>query len=199
MAKTRKVRSSKKNVFGPLKKGELINLGYSTTKSATSRHRALNKSVKKYGALKTFRKLNAVATLNKNRAPTTAKVFRRDRDWVNKKYIKSTRKKGGKRGIFGRAAWTGVKMAPKAASAAWKGTKATYRTLNTVGNVGKDVRRGLTPKKIAEKRRKEIRKTEQSLKKYGTSLVGLAKPVGSFAMGEAKRIQKAQSKAHHIR
>lgn len=96
MAKTRKVRSSKKNVIGPLKKGELVELGYSTTKSTTSRHRALNKSVKKYGALKTFRKLNAVATLNKNRAPTTAKVFIRDRDWINKKYIKSTRKRGKK-------------------------------------------------------------------------------------------------------
>ena len=98
MAKTRKqpmrMRKSKsvktrKNVIGPLKKDQLKNLGYSTSKSAMSRHRALNKSVKKYGALKTFRKLNAVATLNKNRAPSVSKVFLRDREWVNKKYIKS--------------------------------------------------------------------------------------------------------------
>ena len=93
MAKTRKVRSSKKNVIGPLKKGELIDLGYSTKKSAASRHRALNKSIKKYGALKTFRKLNAVATLNKNRTPGASRIFKRDRNWVNKKYIKLTRKK----------------------------------------------------------------------------------------------------------
>ena len=199
MAKTRKVRSSKKNVIGPLKKGELVNLGYSTTKSATSRHRALNKSVKKYGALKTFRKLNAVATLNKNRTPTTAKVFRRDRDWVNKKYIKSTRKKGGKRGMGWRAFKTGLTMGPKAASAAWKGTKATYRTANTARHVVNDLNKGLTPKQIAEKRRKEFAKTGKSLTNYGKSVVDLAKPVGSFAMGEARRIQEAQSNARRRR
>lgn len=89
MAKTRKVRSSKKNVIGPLKKDELINLGYSTKKSALSRHRALNKSVKKYGALKTFRKLNAVATLNKNRAPGVSKIMLRDRNWIRKTHMKN--------------------------------------------------------------------------------------------------------------
>lgn len=96
MAKTRKqpmrMRKSKnvktrKNVIGPLKKDELKNLGYSTFKSALSRHRALNKSVKKYGALKTFRKLNAVATLNKNRAPSVSKVFLRDREWVKRTHM----------------------------------------------------------------------------------------------------------------
>ena len=102
MAKTRKVRSNK-NVIGPLKKNELVNLGYSTKKSAVARHRALNKSVKKYGALKTFRKLNAVATLNKNRAPSVSKVMLTDRNWVRKTHMKSTRKKGGKRGIGLRA------------------------------------------------------------------------------------------------
>ena len=88
MAKTRKVRSSKKNVIGPLKKGDLIDLGYSTKKSAASRHRALNKSVKKYGALKTFRKLNAVATLNKNRSPGVSKIMLRDRNWIRKTHMK---------------------------------------------------------------------------------------------------------------
>jgi hypothetical protein len=88
MAKTRKVRSSKKNVIGPLKKGELIDLGYSTKKSAALRHRALNKSVKKYGALKTFRKLNAVATLNKNRSPGVSKIMLRDRNWIRKTHMK---------------------------------------------------------------------------------------------------------------
>ena len=106
MAKTRKVRSNK-NVIGPLKKNELVNLGYSTKKSASARHRALNKSVKKYGALKTFRKLNAVATLNKNRAPSVSKVMLTDRNWVRKTHMKSTRKKGGKRGPFGTAAAVG--------------------------------------------------------------------------------------------
>ena len=77
-----------KNVIGPLKKGELINLGYSTKKSAVARHRSLRKSVKKYGALKTFRKLNAVATLNKNRAPSVSKVMLTDRNWVRKNCMK---------------------------------------------------------------------------------------------------------------
>lgn len=101
MAKTRKqpmrMRKSK-NVIGPLKKDELKKFGYSTSKSAAGRHRALNKSVKKYGALKTFRKLNAVATLNKNRAPSVSKVFLRDREWVNKKYIKPKIKRRIKKG-----------------------------------------------------------------------------------------------------
>jgi hypothetical protein len=97
MAKTRKqpmrmrksngVSKKRKNVIGPLKKDELKKLGYSTSKSAVSRHRALNKSVKKYGALKTFRKLNAVATLNKNRAPSVSKVFLRDREWVKRTHM----------------------------------------------------------------------------------------------------------------
>ena len=51
MRKSKSVKT-RKNVIGPLKKDELKNLGYSTSKSALSRHRALNKSVKKYGALK---------------------------------------------------------------------------------------------------------------------------------------------------
>lgn len=86
MRKSKSVKT-RKNVIGPLKKDELKNLGYSTSKSAVSRHRALNKSVKKYGALKTFRKLNAVATLNKNRAPSVSKVFLRDREWVKRTHM----------------------------------------------------------------------------------------------------------------
>ena len=98
MRKSKGVSKTRKNVIGPLKKDELKTLGYSTSKSDLSRHRALNKSVKKYGALKTFRKLNAVATLNKNRAPSVSKVFLRDREWVNKKYIKSKTKKTARKG-----------------------------------------------------------------------------------------------------
>ncbi len=40
-----------------LKEGSLTGLGYHTTNSAESRHRALNKALKRYGYTKTIRKL----------------------------------------------------------------------------------------------------------------------------------------------
>ena len=71
--------------IGPLKKGQLTELGYHAKKSKTARHRALNKAVRKYGSLSTFRKLNAVATYSK-RTPK-GKTFLKDRNWVKKNYM----------------------------------------------------------------------------------------------------------------
>jgi len=150
MAKTRKVRSNK-NVIGPLKKNELVNLGYSTKKSASARHRALNKSVKKYGALKTFRKLNAVATLNKNRAPSVSKVMLTDRNWVRKTHMKSTRKKGGKR-VLGTMA-TGLRWSGRAARNAGTIASATGSMAQAgwqAASIANDARRGdgVDPEKL---------------------------------------------------
>ena len=88
VARRRRTQRNPKNVIGPLKKGELKDLGYSTKKSATKRHRALRRSVKKYGCLSVFRKLNAVAVLNKNKNPSTSKVMLSDRNWVRKNCLK---------------------------------------------------------------------------------------------------------------
>ena len=70
-----------------LKKGELTELGYSTSESADTRHAALAKAVGKYGRLSTFRKLNAASTLTKNTLPTKSKTMKTDRDWVKKTYF----------------------------------------------------------------------------------------------------------------
>lgn len=71
--------------IGPLKKGELESVGYHRTAKASSRHRALNKAIKKYGSLSTYRKLNAVAVYTKRTSPSASKTFKADRDWVGKK------------------------------------------------------------------------------------------------------------------
>ena len=69
-------------VFGPLRHGNLTKYGYSTTNSVTRRRTALSKAEKKYGPLKLYHKLDAVAKLSVKRAPRASKVFRADRQWV---------------------------------------------------------------------------------------------------------------------
>ncbi len=65
-----------------MRKGELKKYGYSTKISETHRHLALTSAARAYGPLSVFRKLNALMVLNKNRSPTSSKVFKDDRDWV---------------------------------------------------------------------------------------------------------------------
>ena len=92
MLKTRKMKTRKmktrKNVIGPLKKGELKECGYATKKTMKHRRKSLKCAVKKYGALTTFRKLNAIAILNKNRSPDLSKKMIKDRNWIKKTYMK---------------------------------------------------------------------------------------------------------------
>jgi hypothetical protein len=73
-----------KNVFGHLRKGDLSKYGYNVKKTEKDRHEALNKAIEEYGALGTFRKLNAVAKLSIRTAPSASKIFEEDRDWVRK-------------------------------------------------------------------------------------------------------------------
>ena len=74
-------------VIGPLKQGDLKQAGYDHTDPAHKRHMALIKAVSEYGPLSTLRKLNAIAVLNKNVAPTRSKIYRTDRDWISKTYF----------------------------------------------------------------------------------------------------------------
>jgi len=46
------------------------------------RHEGLVKAIKAYGALETYRKLDAVAKLSKRAAPDASAIFAMDRDWV---------------------------------------------------------------------------------------------------------------------
>ena len=74
-------------VIGPLKKGDLKDVGYDNSDLAEKRHTALIKAVSLYGPLSTYRKLNAIAVLNKNVAPSRANTYRTDRDWVKKMFL----------------------------------------------------------------------------------------------------------------
>jgi hypothetical protein len=72
--------------IGPLRKGLLLRYGYTYRLSDAQRRKALKKAVDAYGALSTYRKLNAVAKLSFRTAPDASKVFAMDRDWVRKHY-----------------------------------------------------------------------------------------------------------------
>jgi hypothetical protein len=73
--------------IGPLKRGELIQFGYSYRLGKEARHKALDKAVKKYGPLGVYRKLDAVAKLALRTVPRASQVFSEDRDWVRKTHI----------------------------------------------------------------------------------------------------------------
>lgn len=75
--------------IGPLKKGVLSSTGYSVKNKTQTRRKSLRKLVKKEGALKAFRQLNAVAVYDKNSAPTKSRTFKRDRNWIRRTFMKS--------------------------------------------------------------------------------------------------------------
>jgi len=73
--------------IGPLKKGSLM--GYHTKNSMKNRHRILTTVVLlKEKPLSTFRKLGALMVLSKYRAPKSSLVFRKNRNWVKKQFMK---------------------------------------------------------------------------------------------------------------
>ena len=77
--------------IGPLKKGNLSKYGYSTAKSARSRHTALNAAVKYDGALPTYHRLNALSIYTRRSAPATSKAALADRNYIGLQYgYKST-------------------------------------------------------------------------------------------------------------
>ena len=69
-----------------LVRGALRDVGYNINLTEKERQRILDKAVKQYGGLSVFRKLNALYTLNKNRNPSLARKFKRDADYVKRKY-----------------------------------------------------------------------------------------------------------------
>ena len=79
-------RRTRKNRIGPLKKGLMKKVGYSVNAKATTRHRAVDRAVKKYGKLSTLRKLNAVAVYTRRRSPVKSRKFKSDVKYVQKKY-----------------------------------------------------------------------------------------------------------------
>jgi len=74
--------------IGPLHKGELAKFGYSDVMdlSVSKRHAALDKAVKAYGPLATWRKVNAVYVYTKNTSPALSEKYDEDRKWIEKTY-----------------------------------------------------------------------------------------------------------------
>jgi len=73
--------------IGKLRPGTLSSSGYNVEASAEARHKAIERSVKKYGALRTLRRLNAVATYTKRTSPTKSRKFKADVKYVQSKYF----------------------------------------------------------------------------------------------------------------
>jgi len=82
-------KKTRKNVIGPLKKGELTSLGYSSSKKAKTRRAALEKAVDRYGPLSTLRKVNAIRVLTKRRSPKVSKTLKADVKYLQKHYFTS--------------------------------------------------------------------------------------------------------------
>ena len=81
-----KDRGSGKTI-GPLKEGDLSRYGYKARSSEEARHKALKKAIEVYGALSTYRKLDAVAKLTVRTAPEAHVVFVEDRSWIQNNYV----------------------------------------------------------------------------------------------------------------
>ncbi len=86
-----------------LEKGVLSKYGYENVKnmSRQKRHIALNKVLKKSTSLSLFRRLNALAILNKDQDPGLSKIFKDDANWIQSTSAyqnRPTSKKGSKRG-----------------------------------------------------------------------------------------------------
>ena len=72
--------------IGPLKAGVLKQFGYVYRLPKEARRAALARAVGVYGALSTYRMLDAVTKLAVTKAPDASQVFAADRDWIRKTF-----------------------------------------------------------------------------------------------------------------
>jgi hypothetical protein len=72
--------------IGPLKSGELTAVGYKVGSKTSTRRKAVDRAVKKYGPLTTLRKLNAVAVYTRRTSPAKSRAFKSDVKYLQKKY-----------------------------------------------------------------------------------------------------------------
>jgi hypothetical protein len=76
----------KRRVRIPIERAKLSRFGYSTKKSDRARHRALKKAVEEYGALSTWRKLQAQIILRKRRQRRAREIFEEDAEWLREQF-----------------------------------------------------------------------------------------------------------------
>jgi len=72
--------------IGKLKEGQLSTLGYQVSDKPSTRRRAVDRAVAKYGKLSALRKLNAVSVYTRRTSPKKSKTFKSDVRYVQKKY-----------------------------------------------------------------------------------------------------------------
>jgi hypothetical protein len=70
--------------IGELKEGALSSVGYSVDAKTSTRRKAVDRAVKKYGKTGTIRKLNAVAVYTRRTSPAKSKAFKADMKYVQK-------------------------------------------------------------------------------------------------------------------
>ncbi len=70
----------------PFRKGQLLRYGYNFRLPRTSRHDALRKSERVYGAAFVHKQLSRAYKLFHKSKPQAAKVFAEDRDWMKTTY-----------------------------------------------------------------------------------------------------------------
>lgn len=75
----------RKSLIGPLKKGPLKAVGYHVTDKTSTRRKAVDRAIAKYGKLSTLRKLNAVAVYTRRTSPLKSKTFKADVRYVQSK------------------------------------------------------------------------------------------------------------------
>lgn len=76
---------TRRRLIGPLKKGLLTAVGYHVTDKTTTRRKAVDRAIAKYGKLSTLRKLNAVAVYTRRTSPLKSKTFKADVRYVQSK------------------------------------------------------------------------------------------------------------------
>jgi hypothetical protein len=70
--------------IGTLKQGDLKAVGYSVGAKTSTRRKAVDRAVKRYGKTSTIRKLNAVAVYTRRTSPTKSRMFKADMKYVQK-------------------------------------------------------------------------------------------------------------------
>ena len=88
-SKVNNKKSSKKKVIIIIEKDVLGKYGYDDIKniSTTKRHSALKKALKELKPLSVYRRLIAIATLNKNKDSVLFNILREDADWVKEQTL----------------------------------------------------------------------------------------------------------------
>jgi hypothetical protein len=70
-----------------VKKGGLTKYGYSSKDAESTRRNALARAIKAEGPNVVEKRLNAIATYNKNKSPKLYRIFKGDANWVHNKYF----------------------------------------------------------------------------------------------------------------